>query len=322
MPTWGEILKELSASAAAGRPDFDGVRRKYLVELHRYTGRAVILYSTSFVDPKQATPDLISITDEDLQGLMEVVHGIDCERLDLILHSPGGSIEAAEALVKYLRSKFSDIRVIVPSLAMSAATMMACAANRIVMGKHSFLGPVDPQFVFATAMGQRMVSAQAIQEQFVKAQRDCVDPTKLGSWIPMLAQYGPDILVKCENAGDLSKSLVKEWLSLYMFAADADKEEKASAIADWLATHNNFKTHSRHLGRDQLIEKKLVIDCLEDDDQLQDLVLSVFHATNHAFVGTPAVKIIENHAGHAYIKQITVTPQMQQGMQPRASLLS
>ena len=50
---------------------------------------------------------------------------MECHRgLDLILHTPGGFPEAAESIVKYLRSKFStNIRVIVPHLSMSAGTM-------------------------------------------------------------------------------------------------------------------------------------------------------------------------------------------------------
>ena len=86
---------------------------------------------------------MTSIGDEDMHALMEVsagLHGLD---LDLILHSPGGAPVAAEAIVSYLRSRFSHIRVIVPQLAMSAATMIACAADKIMMGKHSFLGPTD-----------------------------------------------------------------------------------------------------------------------------------------------------------------------------------
>src|SRR6266542_2853057 len=197
MPTWGGILKELQASKP---PNFDAVRRKYLVELNQYTSRAVILYSTKFASPGQASPEDLSINDEDLQGLMEVTHGLTNTNLDLILHSPGGSLEAAEAIVSYLRSKFDHIRVFVPNLAMSAATMISCAGDRIVMGKHSFLGPIDPQFIFNTAVGQRAVSAEAIREQFALAQKECTDPAKLGAWIPMLSQYGPDILVKCQHA--------------------------------------------------------------------------------------------------------------------------
>ena len=82
--------------------------------------------------------------DEDIHALMEVTAGLHSPDVDLILHSPAGSPEAAEAIVSYLRSRFTHIRVVVPQLAMFAATMIACAADEIVMGKHSFLGPTDP----------------------------------------------------------------------------------------------------------------------------------------------------------------------------------
>ncbi len=68
-----------------------------------------------------------------MQAFIEVCYALEGETLDLILHSPGGSPEAAEAIVSYLRSRFSSIRVIVPQLAMSAATMIACAADQIVL---------------------------------------------------------------------------------------------------------------------------------------------------------------------------------------------
>jgi ClpP class serine protease len=42
---------------------------------------------------------------------------------------------------------------------MSAATMLACSANKIVMGKHSFLGPIDPQFIIQTELGRASVAA-------------------------------------------------------------------------------------------------------------------------------------------------------------------
>lgn len=139
MPDWSNILKEVQATR---RPDgLDLVRRKYLIELHEHTKRATILYATKWTQPAaNVNPAMVVINDEDVQALMTVVNGIPDTKLDLIIHSPGGSIEAAEALVTYLRSKFEHIRVIVPQQAMSAATMIACAADEIVLGKHSFLG--------------------------------------------------------------------------------------------------------------------------------------------------------------------------------------
>ena len=109
MPTWSGILDELQKSTeATGSPQFDAVRRKYLVEAAAHTCRDVILYASKWTQPDpHVTPELVSIVDEDLQGLMEVIHGLKGPNLDLVLHSPGGSPEAAEAFVLYLRSKFS-----------------------------------------------------------------------------------------------------------------------------------------------------------------------------------------------------------------------
>jgi hypothetical protein len=282
------------------------VRRKYLVAAHQHTGRNVILYASKWTQGEAASPETVSINEEDLQGLMEVVHGLHGDELDLILHSPGGSPVAAEALVMYLRSKFSHIRVIVPQLAMSAATMLACAADRIVLGKHSFLGPTDPQIVLQTAVGVRMVPAHAILNQFSRAVRECQDPKKLGAWLPMLPQYGPDLLEVCRNVCRLSEELVEGWLTQYMFRTNRDRARKAKAVARWLSAHQQHKLHGRHLSRQQLEEKGLVIEHLEDDQTAQDLFLSVFHATTHTFGPTPAVKIIENQLGKAFIKQVRV----------------
>ncbi|MGD0946888.1 MAG: serine protease [Candidatus Binatia bacterium] len=318
MPTWGEIVKELTAIHAAGQlpagtSPFDVVRRKYLQALHRHTGRNVILYASKWTQPG-ASPELISIGPEDMQGLMEVIHGLKgASGLDLILHSPGGSAEVAEALVTYIRSKFpSDVRVLIPQAAMSAATMLACSANSIVMGKHSFIGPIDPQFI----IGGLSVPAQAILEQFKLAQGQCKDPSLLPSWLPMLNHYGPALLVQCQHALDLSFSLVSDWLRRYMFDDDPKLRRKASKIAKALRNHADFKSHNRFISRDKARVLGLRVVDLEDDQDLQDLTLSVFHATTHTFNATPAVKLIENHLGKAFIRS-----QQQLGMMPQIQIV-
>jgi len=310
MPTWSGILDELNEEQRkTKRKAFDNVRRKYLSTLSEYTRRETILYASKWTQHDvNVSLDLISITDEDLQGAMEVIHGLGGPKLDLILHSPGGSVDAAEALVRYLRSKFEHVRVIVPSLAMSAAAMMACAADVLLLGKHSFLGPIDPQLMLSTPLGLRMVPAQAILEQFDRACEECKDSSKLGPWLPMLAQYGPGLLVECRHASDLSQKLVQAWLETYMFKNDPTRSSKAEAISQWLSDHQHFKTHGRHISREELEDNGLKVERLEDDEKLQDLVLSVFHATTHTFTNTPAVKIIENHLGKAFIKLQALVP--------------
>ncbi len=317
MPIWSEILAELLETKNQNHsPDFDGVRRKYLAKLYQHSNRSCILYASGWLQKRESPPSSISIDDEDIQAFMEVSHGLQDDKLDLIMHSPGGSPETAEAIILYLRSRFSDIRVIVPQLAMSAATVIACAANKVVLGKHSFLGPIDPQIVLPTSLGTRMVPAQAILNQFDQARRECEDPTKLPVWLPMLSQYGPDLLVKCEWALEMSRDLVKRCLETYMFEKEDDCSEKSTRISDWLAGHENFMSHARHIPRSEIVKHGMKVCLMEEDPTLQDLALSVFHATTQTFTNTPAIKIVENHMGRAFVKMHVAQPISNTGIIP------
>ena len=235
---------------------------------------------------------------------METVHCLKGKKLDLILHSPGGSAEAAEAIILYLRKKFTDIRVIIPHAAMSAATMMACASNRIVMGKQSSLGPIDPQIFIPTKFGTRMMPAQDIVDEFEDAEAISKnEPEKLGAWVPILDQYNPGLIKQCKRARQFSESLVKSWLSKGMLK-EIKTDEEITEIAKQLAEHNLFQSHSRHMHREAARRVfGLVIDDLEDDQIFQDLVLSVYHATTITFQAG-VLKIIENHLGKAFVKSL------------------
>src|SRR6202007_2687626 len=65
--------------------------------------------------------------------------------LDLILHTPGGLVLAALQIAKAIRDHKSKVTVFVPHYAMSGGTLIALAADEIVMCSHSVLGPIDPQ---------------------------------------------------------------------------------------------------------------------------------------------------------------------------------
>lgn len=246
-----------------------------------------------------------SINEEDIQGFMEVVNGLDGDQLDIILHTPGGSIESTEAILIYLRSKFTNIRIIIPQAAMSAGTVLACGSNQLVMGTHSFIGPIDPQMQIRGRNGQvQSVPAQAVIEQFEMAKAECkADQRNIGVWLPIIEQYGPALLKQCEHASKLSQELVAKWLKLYMLNEEENKESKADKIASTLASHGNFRSHGRHISVQQAIEWGLKVTPLESDKTLQDLVLSVFHATTQTFDGSGAAKIVENHNGKAFVKQ-------------------
>jgi ClpP class serine protease len=69
----------------------------------------------------------------------------DTVPIDLIVHSPGGLVLAAEQIARALHRHPAKVTVIVPHYAMSGGTMLALAADEILMDENAVLGPVDPQ---------------------------------------------------------------------------------------------------------------------------------------------------------------------------------
>ncbi len=302
MPNWNDVLAEINQVRAqiAGASPLDIVRRKYLAELSTYTDRNVI----AWLQRGPNTPNL-SINDSDKNAFMATVHGLDRSKgLDLILHTPGGSIAAAESLVDYLRRMFgTDIRAIVPQIAMSAGTMMACACREIVLGKQSNLGPIDPQMNGMPATGVLREFEQAIQE--IKA-----DPARIAVWQVIIGKYHPTFLQQCKNAIEWSKTVVEEWLRTGMFEGDRRAAAKAARIVKALTDDDSMKNHGRHVHINQCRDLKLRIVDLEADQQFQDLVLT----THHAFMQTlgeagHVTKIVENQKGVALVSSFNGSPQ-------------
>ena len=304
MPTWGQILNDIQSRIQGGdQRAFDTVRNQYLKQLSDHTGRNVIVYASRWTSG-DAPPNLVTIIDEDIQGFMEAIHGLKGDQLDLLLHTGGGSAEAADAIVSYLRQKFKNIRIIIPQAAMSAGTMLACSSDEIVMGKHSFIGPIDPQFILQTSVGIQAVPAHAIIEQFEKAQKEIGDnPKLLNSWLPMLSQYGPALLIQCKNQIEFGQQLVESWLNNFMFHGKDGADAKR--IAEHLSNHGNFKTHSKHINIDAAKALGLNVSDLESNQDFQEHVLSAFHATMLT-LNTAAVKIICNQNGNAFVKQMPI----------------
>ena len=65
--------------------------------------------------------------------------------IDLILHTPGGLVLASTQIARAIRAHPAKVTVYIPHMAMSGGTLIALAADEIVMSPHSVLGPVDPQ---------------------------------------------------------------------------------------------------------------------------------------------------------------------------------
>ena len=289
MPSWGELLAELQPHTDANGQNvpglsFDDLRTKYISALSQKTGRNVIAYYSGWLKPGKTQN--IDINDSDITGFMNAMKGLDTTKgLDLILHTPGGNPTATEGIVKYLHSKFgNNIRIIVPQMAMSAGTMLACSAKTILMGKHSCLGPIDPQY--------GGVPAYNIVTEFREAKT---------YWELQLKKYPAAFFYTVMDAITLSSALVSDWLTQYMFEGE-DKTAVKKKVAKIVSKLNaNNKSHSRHFTYDFCKSLGLNVEELEADQDLQELVLSVHHAFVITIDATAATKLIENQNGARYI---------------------
>lgn len=296
MPNWNEVLREIQKEAAAKtQSPLDVVRRKYLGQLFEYTNRNVIAYYSGFLSKPGI--QLLDINDEDMNGFMMAVHKLDRTKgLDLILHTPGGSIASTEAIVRYLHLMFGkDIRVVVPQIAMSAGTMIACSSREILMGKQSSLGPIDPQL--------NGIPAQGVIDEFRLALEEYKkDPNSIAIWQQILQQYRPTFLGQCKNAIAWTKEFVTDQLKTVMFDADPEAQAKADRIVAALSDTDTHKAHARHISGLTCTEMGLKIKMIEDDNTLQDLILTIHHCFMHTMMNSPTFKVIENHLGIALAK--------------------
>src|SRR5260221_13982250 len=82
----------------------------------------------------------------DSEEVLRAIHLTDSKvPLDLVLHTPGGLVLATTQIARAVLAHEGKVTVFVPHYAMSGGTLIALAADEIVMSEHAALGPVDPQ---------------------------------------------------------------------------------------------------------------------------------------------------------------------------------
>lgn len=319
MPTWGDILRQLQQSAQDRGPlgpDLDGIRLGYVNALRELSGRAVIVYASGWLAKAGFNDSALSVEADDVHALMECCNDVSERELDLVIHSPGGSAEAAEQMLNYLRTQFDYIRCLVPLQAKSAATMLALGCDEIVLGLHSELGPIDPQILVPVPEGQRFAPAHAVLRDFERAKREIAQGVEvLPAWTPILRGYAGGLLEFCTQQIQLSQEIVARWLERHMLAHPdsgvEDRHEAAIAIARYFGSdeaYDRFRTHGRPIRVEELESVAgLRIRRLENDQQLQDTVLSIYHALDLTFRG-PALKVVENHLGRRKVRAMQVQP--------------
>lgn len=242
-----------------------------------------------------------SIEYGDLLPFHDQLSGLNGDALDLIIESPGGSGETAEEIVRVIRDRYDSLAVIVPGTAKSAATMITMAADEILMGPISSLGPIDAQ-IFRQ---DKRFSAHALLEGMDKIKDEVETSGRLNAaYIPILKSISPGEIQSAENSLSFAKDLVTKWLAEYKFRAwtthsstgkpvtDQDRRIRAEEIAEQLCDHSRWKTHGRSLRIKDLESLRLIIENYESNAELFDAIQRYYTLLQLTFDGN-AFKLFE-----------------------------
>lgn len=297
--------------------DFDQLtqeRKSVLAEISKLRNRDVLVYVANINENRAP----VSIDYTDILPISDQLSNLKGQSLDLILETPGGSGEAAEDIVKLMRSKYKDVSVIVPGWAKSAGTIIAMSANEILMDDISSLGPIDAQI-----MGNgKVFSAEAFLEGFEKIKKEVDQKGALNrAYIPILQAISPGEIQRAQNSLDFAKILVKDWLVKYKFSnwdvhsssekkvSPREKKARAGKIANKLASHSFWKTHGRSIKKEDLVEMGLRITDYSQDDKLRTLIHKYYALMQISFQSN-IYKIIETPSSQIYrFVAVNVPPQ-------------
>ncbi len=125
----------------------EAARARLIGKLERARGsRVILLVHRQETMGLLGFPILRYIDVHDSEQVLRACHMTDDDvPIDLVVHTPGGLVLAALQIARALRAHRAKVTVFVPHYAMSGGTLIALAADEIVIGEHAVLGPVDPQ---------------------------------------------------------------------------------------------------------------------------------------------------------------------------------
>lgn len=286
-------------------------RKAQLRRISDIRGRNVLSFAS---DVAKNCPN--SIDYSDIVPFTDQLSVLTGNEIDIILETPGGLAEVVEDLVKLIRSRFDRVGIIVPGMAKSAGTIFTMAADEILMGTTSALGPIDAQIV---SNGKRF-SADAFLAGLDSIRKEAEEKKHLDiAYIPILQNISPGEIQHCENAQAFSRTLVTNWLRDYKFkfwnthssngtpVTDAEKNDRANTIATLLCNHGHWLTHGRSIKLTDLAEMGLQITDYSQNTELNDAITRYYTLLRMSFE-TNIYKIYETPTSQIYRSINTSAP--------------
>lgn len=237
-------------------------RRQDLIRaIEQKTGRQLICYVAGLHT---------MISRDDVVFLVDLLHNARRgEGLDLLLHTGGGDMDAAEKLISMVRNFVgtAELRVVIPDFAKSAGTLMALAADFVVMSDSSELGPIDPQIVLNDGNGNRMSTPiqSYLDAYYQHSAALAKNPNDITAQI-MLQKFDPARLKVFEAARNRARVFAEDQLKLGMFRAP--KTGNFTQIAADLLDTTKWLSHGQMIGQQEAKDIGLAVEYLDPEDEL------------------------------------------------------
>jgi hypothetical protein len=288
------VLQELQEASQGTTTRQERIRK--IEGFDPQTPRRLLLYVANIDHPAS------SLTPADIVPLGDALASLGkVERLDVLLHTTGGSGDMAEKFIEMCRSHCKgELRVIVPNMAKSAGTLIALGADIIVMGYCSELGPIDPQIQITVGGRPQWVSAWTFIRTRDLLQQKAQDAINRGEnpavYLQQLAGLDPVFVTHCEQLMTFAKQLVRKFIFGRIFDEKV-AEERAKQVVDFLGNVEEHITHGRLILARELREKcgsvLNIIELPEDDASWQLLWELYVRCEVYLKLQQPKAKLIE-----------------------------
>ncbi|MCY4496869.1 MAG: hypothetical protein OXC14_06235 [Rhodospirillaceae bacterium] len=197
-------------------------RRDLIRDIQEQTGRTLVCYVSG---------SRCRIDENDTMPFVDLLHRAPANHdVDLLLHTRGGSVDAAEKLMGMLRRHVGprQLRVIVPDFAKSAGTLMVLGADSVLMSDMSELGPIDPQIGLR---GDWLAVQNYLDAFTTHAQTLETSPDNVAAQI-MLKKLDPATRELCEAAVNRARQAAETLLKRGMFHGSGNRSLTVSELLD------------------------------------------------------------------------------------------
>lgn len=238
-------------------------RQELIRKIDEETGRHLICYISG---------RLASIDRDDIVFMVDLLERIpQGGDVDLLLHTPGGDMDAAEKIVAMIRARVStgQFRVIVPDFAKSSGTLIAIGADKVLMSDSSELGPIDPQLVLSDGRGNLIAhSVQAFLDAYEEHSKILQNNPNHAASRMMLDKLDPGTMKLFAAAKERARNLAQKHLLQGMLKGGSVGNVNYTMVASNLLDTQRWLAHGQMIGPYDAKEIGLEVEQLSPTDSL------------------------------------------------------